>query len=149
MDGSLKPSTFKFRHVIDTDTDVMAESATTAANRWRQSSPIRSPWNVKQRMRLLWRGFFSQVVNVQLKKWVTLAEAALNSQERRIAEAITKIENELWAPATVLLGKFKTIWLLPDQAGGRCEDEIVTVDESAADVLVKVSQRNRVWEFPK
>jgi hypothetical protein len=39
--------------------------------------------------------------------------------------------------------------LLPDQAGGRCEDEIVTVDESAADVLVKVSQRNRVWEFPK
>ncbi|XP_046637501.1 uncharacterized protein LOC124315805 [Daphnia pulicaria] len=46
----------------------MAESATTAANRWRQSSPIRSPWDVKQRLRLLRRGFFSQVVNVQLNK---------------------------------------------------------------------------------
>ncbi|XP_046439919.1 uncharacterized protein LOC124191020 [Daphnia pulex] len=68
MDGSLKPSTFKIRHVIDTDTDVIAESATTAANRWRQSSPIRSPWDVKQRLRLLWRGFFSQVINVQLNK---------------------------------------------------------------------------------
>ncbi|XP_046649309.1 uncharacterized protein LOC124340746 [Daphnia pulicaria] len=50
----------------DTDTDVTAESDVTAANRWRQSSPIRSPRGVKQRMRLLWREYLSQVVNVQL-----------------------------------------------------------------------------------
>ncbi len=31
--------------------DVTAESAATAANRWRQSSPIRSPRGVEQRMR--------------------------------------------------------------------------------------------------
>ncbi len=31
--------------------DVMAESTTTALNRWQQSSPIRSPWDVEQRLR--------------------------------------------------------------------------------------------------
>jgi hypothetical protein len=41
-----------------------------------------------------------------LTKWVTLAEAALNSQERRIAEAITikdreRTGNRLWLSAIV------------------------------------------------
>jgi hypothetical protein len=40
-----------------------------------------------------------------LTKWVTLAEAALNSQERRIAEAITKIENEL-----VIVSVSRPLW---------------------------------------
>ncbi|XP_059352395.1 uncharacterized protein LOC130699159 isoform X2 [Daphnia carinata] len=74
----------------DTDTDVAAESANPAANRWRQSSPIRSPRGVEQRMRLLWREYLSQVVHVQLNSMGestsqqpgTAQESGDNDQER-------------------------------------------------------------------
>lgn len=47
----------------DTDTDMTSDSSATY--QWRQSSPIRSPRGVEQRMRLLWREYLSQVVNTQ------------------------------------------------------------------------------------
>ncbi|KAI9553265.1 hypothetical protein GHT06_021161 [Daphnia sinensis] len=100
MDGNLnigipprfRPSRpFEDEDSSDTDTDVAAESTNPAANRWRQSSPIRSPRGVEQRMRLLWREYLSQVVHVQLN---SMGESNNASQQPGAGPAQDSADND-------------------------------------------------------